>query len=51
MLLPLQALKVTCNITCSSLAPHKENPEEQKKKHHDSVSRSTTQQRLIAWLV
>ena len=51
MLLPLQALKVTCNITCSSLAHHKENPEEQKKKHHDSVSRSTTQQRLIAWLV
>ena len=51
MLLLLRALKVTCILTCSSLAHHKENPEEQKKKHHDSVSRSTTQQRLIAWLV
>lgn len=51
MLLPLWALKVTCILTCSSLAHHKENPEEQKKKHHDSVPRSTTQQRLIAWLV
>ena len=51
MLLPLRALKVTCILTCSSLAHHKEKPKEQKKKHHDNVPRSTTQQRLIAWLV